>query len=161
MLAPNTATIVETSRYDPEPFRKQIVEGGGQVFAEGLVEALKPSVPCGLCRRPRYQVWAYRTFAKIAKLTNTEPQVLIAVLQQYGVKDENEMKMLVDQGRRVQMLQNDATASYGDFLEEALSLVELVVKREPQALQGVLARLGKLESAKLESATGEVNGGAG
>lgn len=152
MLAPNTAVIAETSRYDPEPFRKRVVDGGAEVFAEGLVEALKPSVPCGLCKRPRYAVWAYRTFAKVARLTATEPQVLIAILQQYGVKDEQEMQTLVESGRRMAQVQQSVTADPGAFLEDGLALVEAVLRLEPGRLPEVLRRLGQVSGAQ------EVNG---
>lgn len=156
MLAPHTSVIANAAKYDPEPFRQTIVDRGGEKFAAGLVEALEPSVPCGLCKRPRYQVWAYRTFAKVAKLTNTEPQVLVAILQQYGVQNEDEMRSLVDAGRRLQTLTADATSSLEAFRDESLGVLEDCLRLHPEWRGEVLARLGG--KAILEA--GETNGQA-
>jgi len=103
----------ELARYEPEMLRTKVVIAGADTFAEGLVEALKSYAICDKCGRGRRQPWAYRTFAKIAKLVDAVPQVQVAILQQIGVDLETARKA-------VRVVQNVEAKTEVELEEEAV-----------------------------------------
>jgi hypothetical protein len=81
--------------YDPDRLRLKVVEPGADEFANGILDMLKPFQPCMMCHRSGRALGWYRLFAKIAKLTDSGPQLTIAVWQQLGLRNESEGRRAV------------------------------------------------------------------
>jgi hypothetical protein len=128
--------------YDPAVLREKIAYGGAEEFAEGLIAALKPRTACEHCgQKSGYQRWAYGLFAKVTKLVQAEPMMLVSVFNRIGVRDEQELQSLIESGRRVMRLERDARAALPEFRDEALELLRLVLQERPEWRAEVVAKL--------------------
>lgn len=149
------ATELEMAKADPELARALILARGLEVFADGLIDALKPGIPCGLCHARRYQTWAYRVFAKIAKLVDATPQVLAVVLSRFGVSSEPELQSLIEQGRRLEAMAEDPQTRLDRYRDASLELLEMVLRERPEWRGQVIARLGAASHAVEVSGNGD------
>ena len=105
------ATISEAGR------RELVIAGRGQ-FAATLLDALKPGKPCQGCGRSQVQVWAMRLFARIAKYVDATPQIVIAIWQQLGVRDEGEAKAIIGTHRSLErMSEEDRVTLCAEFVK--------------------------------------------
>lgn len=122
----------QLATYDPEPFRRIIIERGADLYAEGLIDALKPGHACPLCKcKPRNR-WAFNAFGRIAKLVDTTPQVILAFLHQIGVKDQDELAGLVKQGRRLETMEQNASTAVEEFVEQGVELLLRCFHERPE-----------------------------
>src|SRR3990172_4842301 len=141
-------------KYDPEELRTHVVQGGAEQFAAGLIAALKPKIHCALCEQTSgYNRWAYILFAKVAKLAQADTMVLVALMGQFGVKTEAELKQLVDLGRQLERLHRDGV-SPEDVIEEAMEALRYGLRERPDLRPGILARLGSVAEVEANGVSG-------
>lgn len=123
--------------------------GGDALRAEATVWLAAPAlravaaglVPrCDKCGKGA-QRWAVDRALTIARLLKLEPQLLVAVFQRLGARDEEHLRVLVEAGLKLERIQADASASLADFREEAVELLRLVLVEHPEWRMGVLADL--------------------
>lgn len=79
------AEAIAAAAEDPEILRRYVVQEGAPVWMTGLISSLKPRVPCAECGQVRYERWAYRLWAEIAKLVGIPPNVQVLIHNQIGM----------------------------------------------------------------------------
>lgn len=73
---------------DPELLRQLVVQEGAPAWVDGMKGALTPREPCAKCGQTRYERWAFRLWAQVAKLVGITPQVQALIIQQIGAPVE-------------------------------------------------------------------------
>lgn len=85
--------------------------------------------------------WAVRTFFEIVGVLGAEQRVVVALVQQLGVRDEAELARLVQSGRRMESIAGDVLASLEEHRESAIQVLRLCHRERPEWLKPDLARL--------------------
>jgi hypothetical protein len=80
---------------DPEGLRQATVGEGAEVWKRGMLAALQPTTPCAHCGQSDYRSWAFRLFARVAKLIGADTQIMITLVQQLGVASMEEARRAI------------------------------------------------------------------
>jgi hypothetical protein len=108
---------------------------------DALRDGLKIREYCPHCHQsPGALRWAVRNVLEIGKLVGAETQVSIQLYAALGVRDDGELKSLVEGGRKLERLREGV-----DILaarERALEVLELALREDPAWRSEVLARVG-------------------
>ena len=94
---------------------------------------------CG-CEEPNVQ--AVRLYCELAGAVGAQNTFILQLNQTLGIRDEAELRSLVESGRRLQTLTADATSSLESFRDEALGVLLDCLSVRPEWRGDVLARLG-------------------
>lgn len=95
----------------PEDVRADALHIGAPEFARGVIEAMRHrGSECPLCHAQAMQSWAFQAFARFAGWAGAQTQVVIAIWNQLGVRDESEARALVDLAKSAQGKTPDDTA---------------------------------------------------
>ena len=147
----SSAPLEAWVRGNPQRAREQIIERGTPDFAESLLEAIKPGQRyCAECERPGFNASAMRLFAKIAGWVGADTQVVIAIWQQLGVKDDHEARSLIEQARSVEHLDANAAAE--------LALAKLTEHYRAEGFELITRRIAEAEDVT-EGANGHAASG--
>lgn len=112
---------------DPERFKVKVLHELNIRSLPYLEKALKGEAPFEYPQR-----WAFNLLWRAQKWVQAEGslQIAIALFQQFGVRDEDELKKLVDHAKAAESVTLDQA------LQEALEVVRLAMKTAPQLLVG-------------------------
>lgn len=94
-----------------------------------------------------------RLYPEALKWVGAQVNLYAVLLERVGARSEDELKQLVESGRRLESMTQDASTSLSEYKEEALALLLGVLKQKPEWRDGVVARLSS--EAVEESTNGD------
>ena len=96
---------------------------------------------------------------RTAGMVGPQSTIMVALLGEIGVKDNDELRELVESGRRMRQLRDDASISHEAMRDNALELLRDLIRLHPEWRDGVLEMLGAVSHATvLESENGSTKG---
>lgn len=122
-------TVAKMAAADPEAARTHLVERGMAVFSDGLLEAMQTHAPCRECGCRGKHSWAFRLFARIAKLIDEGPRLVAFMFERLGVRSEQELVRRVSDSRAVEEMTED------ERVETVERYLVDVYGRRPELLQ--------------------------
>ena len=153
------SAVTFSAQFSPLAVKAAIVEGNYDAALAGLKEAIKPTAPpCRGCERPpKPEPWAIRAWMEAAGAVGAMTQVLVTLNASLGVRDETELRDLVDTGRRVKMLTESADArGIFQFEGDAIELLKAIIQMQPERRGAIIAQLDSgAELVEAESGNGE------
>lgn len=111
---------------------------------------------CAHCGGLRPNVQAVRLYAEMADAVGPAISVNATFIDRLGVRDEGELRGLVESGRRLQSLE-DSGISLEAQRDDAVEVLRLILRDRPEWLPGIVARLSS--GASVEYGAGTANGG--
>ena len=106
-----------------------------------MIEAFIGAMHRGLKRGDRTCV---RIFAEAHKLVGTQ-HIQIAIntfLNELGTKTEEEARLLIESGRRMEALKNDASLSLEQYRNDAVDVLKVLLSKRPEWRAEVIRELG-------------------
>ena len=91
------------------------------------------------CHRPNHQT--VRLFFEMAGAVGAPTQVMIGILQRFGLREESELGALVESGRRLHELTQES-GSLETMRSDALAVLQHCIRVEPQSREAILGALG-------------------
>jgi hypothetical protein len=126
--------VPEETYLAPEAMRSYLLEHpmsrGGRMWCDQVIE--------GSARGERH---CLRLYAEALRWTGGQTNLVVALVQQLGVRDEAELHELIGQGRQLARIRQDATASLEGCREQAIELLSLVLTKRPDWREEVMSRL--------------------
>ena len=83
-----------------------------------------------------------RLYAEALKWVGAQTNLVAVFVQALGVRDESELKTLVESGRRLERLADPSAVSLEHYRDEAVELLRMVLMEYPEWRGEVLVRLG-------------------
>jgi len=93
--------------YDPERMRAAMVGEGAETWKAGMIAALQPTRPCSHCGQSDFRSWAYRLFARVAKLIGADTQIVVTMIQQLGVASLEEARRAISADREAREMSQE------------------------------------------------------
>jgi len=130
--------VFALERYAPYVVKRAFVEGNYQAAMEKLSEAILGGEP-----------WALRCWLEAAGAVGAMQQVIVNMHTSLGVRDESELRELVDSGRKLQALQRDADASLESYWSDATQLIRLCMRTNPEWLDRLRSIVNEFSTAEV------------
>ena len=131
---------------EPEAMRAYLLEHplsrGGRLWCDRIIEGVDKD-----------QRNALRLYAQAMRWVGAETNIAIQFVQALGVRDEDELRSLVESGRKLERLKADAASSLEEYREAGLDLLRLVVRERPTWKEEILARLEAVSVAEVIAPT--------
>lgn len=122
------------ARLEPDQMKEyllsQPLSKGGRLWCDRVLE--------GVDKRDRT---CMRLFGEAMKWVGAQVNIGQVFLQQMNVSSEKELATLVDQGRKLERLTNDAGMSDESYRDEALGLLKELLERYPEWREGMIQSL--------------------
>lgn len=83
-----------------------------------------------------------RLYAEAMRWVGGQINIAVALVESLGVRDEVELRALVESGKRLEQLRANAACSLDDYRDEAVELLLMVLSQRPEWRLQVLERLG-------------------
>lgn len=139
---------VMVDRYAPFAIKQAIAEQNYDAALRELSSAIDTGAP-----------WAIRCWLECVGAVGSTQQVIINLNAQLGVRDESELRELVEAGRKVRESHNDVSKAASDLIDDGLALAELAARKVPLTVeQGSRADRLPREGRTLAQDAPHVNG---
>jgi hypothetical protein len=129
-----TNALNEVVNLEPEQMRAYLLthplSRGGRLWCDRLIEGVDQG------RRD-----CIRLFGEAMKWVGGHQNLMLVLVQQLGVRDQSELEKLVHSGRKLEQLQQDASASHEDFRDEAVELLLMLFRSHPEWRAQAVKRL--------------------
>lgn len=161
-LVSQSNIVAHALRHAPAAVKKRWVEEFDQDATEAMRTLLQgASHVCPMCKYdagPKYacscerpNVQAVRLYCELAEAVGPAQSIIVSLNATLGVKDQDELRNLVESGKRMAQLRDSLESDPAAFLEEGLALVESVLRMQPDKTPEVMKRLKKLSAATVET----------
>ena len=129
----NTQARTTTARYAPHAVKVAFVDGNYDAALAGLKRAIEGSgVRCGHCNQyGAPEPWALRAWLEAAGAVGAMSQVVVNLHASMGVRNEDELRALVESGRRLERM-NDGQISDEEYFDAAYDLMRNLLRKRPE-----------------------------
>ena len=130
--------IFALEKFAPYMVKRAVVEKNYDAALEALAKSIKLGEP-----------WAIRCWLEAAGAVGAMQQVIVNMHTSLGVRDESELRELVDSGRKLQALQRDADASLESYWSDATQLIRLCMRTNPEWLDRLRSFVNEFSTAEV------------
>ena len=141
-------------RWSPDAGKNKLLGSNWGQFAATFAALLKSE-------DERVALGACNLYAAIAGMTGTTSRIIIELNQKLGVRNEDELRELVDMGRTARRNAQDATFTIEQCYADAMELLMACVARRPELGQAAVERLGAARVAEVAAPAEEPDGVSG
>ena len=122
-------------RYAPEKIKGELVGRNHGKFQERFAESFDAEKGCAKCGTLAVdysvRLEACKTYGAFAGMLGSQSQIILNLNASLGVRDEAELRELVESGRALKRSEQDVSKTVGDIADETIQLLADCIRRDP------------------------------